>query len=320
MFHRIFSVLTHRNHNATYDIPILVAGMAILIQRVLFPETQLLNELAWSFVIFSSMITIFNYFSLLLETGDTIKKNIIIWQSFAVGVLGFISSLMLWSTTYKTYIAQEAKANFGLLSVLMFICTAAVRIAHCYLGGKQIPLQCTVQIWFFPSLFLTVSFFALVAPISKLWASAHAATAKVQLSSMIYCKVFLYVHWMMITFTFGDLESYTAIALHAFSFVYRTAGLAWIILLYRHICISTQNDVQENTPTYTCTCISEKTGPCITKSALVVGVIIAGSLDTSELVLGNVQNAAVLLLAGVLATVAQARSEIVFPRWKRKFN
>ena len=123
----------------------------------------------------------------------------------------------------------------------------------------------------------------------------------------------------MITITFGDLESHTTKALHAFSFVYRTVGLVWIILLYRHICISTQNDVQEHTPTYTGTFISE-TGLSITKSALVVGAIIAGSLDTSELVLGNQQNAAVLLLTGVLGTVAQAGSEIVFPRWKRRAN
>ena len=134
-----------------------------------------------------------------------------------------------------------------------------------------------MQLWFFLSLLPTVAFFALVAPISKLWTSAHAATTKVQLSSMIYCKVFLYLHWLMITITFGDLESHTAISLHAFSFVYRTAGLVWIILLYRHICISPQNDVQEHKPTYTCTCISE-TGLSITKSALVVGAIIAGSL------------------------------------------
>ena len=122
----------------TPGIPVLCAGTVILTVRAAFLETTL-NELAWLVVIYSSMITSLNYCSLLFETWNTIKNNITIWQSFTIGVLGVISSLMLWSTTYKTYTVQEAKANFGLLSVLMFICTATVRIVHCYLGGKHIP-------------------------------------------------------------------------------------------------------------------------------------------------------------------------------------
>eukprot|EP00731_Ephydatia_muelleri_P028803 Em0020g447a len=50
---------------------------------------------------------------------------------------------------------------------------------------------------------------------------------------MIYCKVFLYIHWLMVTVAFGGELNSTTLFLHLFSLVYRTIGLIWIIKIRR---------------------------------------------------------------------------------------
>ena len=239
-----FNKLTHREKNATFDIPLLLVGFLFLIARLELLENQWSNVLVWTVVIFCSLITSLNYIQLLLETMSTIKDNIIVWKSLTIALLGIISSLMLLDITGRAFIMAM---THGLFSMTIFFLTAALRVMHCYLGGKANLMPdywYSSRVSFLPIVF----FFALVAPISKQWADAHASTTGIQLNSMIYCKGFLYLHWCIITFTFERMEELglLPLAFHLFSLLYRTCGLVWIIWLWNHVSTQQVNPIQES--------------------------------------------------------------------------
>ena len=125
----------HLTHRKTLYIPVLAVGILLLTARLVMRDDQLLNVVVWSVVIFSCMITSLNYFLILRKTWNTIRSNIIVWQSATIFVLGLISSCILLSTIWKTW-DTIAEAKFEFSSTILFHCTAAARIVHCYLGGK----------------------------------------------------------------------------------------------------------------------------------------------------------------------------------------
>lgn len=125
----------HLTHRKTLYIPVLAVGILLLTARLVVRDDQLLNVVVWSVVIFSCMITSLNYFLILRKTWNTIRSNIIVWQSATIFVLGLISSCILLSTIWKTW-DTIAEAKFEFSSTILFHCTAAARIVHCYLGGK----------------------------------------------------------------------------------------------------------------------------------------------------------------------------------------
>ena len=131
----IFVQLTHRDNIATLDIPLLIMGFLLLIARDFLREYQLLNVVVWFVVIFSCLITSLNYILILRQTWNTIRSNIIVWQSLTIFVLGLISSYILLSNIWKAW-GNIAEAKFELFSIMLFCCTAVIRIVHCYLGGK----------------------------------------------------------------------------------------------------------------------------------------------------------------------------------------
>ena len=132
----IFKKLTHPKQNAALDKLLLVAGIIVLIARLPLLEYQsFLNILVRIVVIISSAITSINYIMLMWKTRSTIK-NIIIWQSLTIGLLGVISSLMLLKIIWKAI--DMAMTQFSLIILLI---TAFVRLMHCYLAGGKANLM-----------------------------------------------------------------------------------------------------------------------------------------------------------------------------------
>ena len=131
----LFLQLTHRDNIARRDIPVLIVGFLLLSARIFLRENWLLNAVVWFVVIFSCLITSLNYILILRKTWNTIRSNIIVWQSLTIFVLGLISSCILLSNIWKAW-GNIAQAKFELFSTMLFCCTAVARIVHCYLGGK----------------------------------------------------------------------------------------------------------------------------------------------------------------------------------------
>ena len=81
---------------------------------------------------------------------------------------------------------------------------------------------------FFP-FYILVVFFSLVAPMSSLWAANLNDGLPRQLLALLPCKILLFIHWTVLIPTFySTVDNYLV---HAASFIYRTAGLVWIVLL-----------------------------------------------------------------------------------------
>ena len=88
---------------------------------------------------------------------------------------------------------------------------------------------CLIYMYVFFPFYILVLFFLLVAPMSSLWAANLNDGLSRQLLVLMLCNILLFIHWTVLIPTFySTVDNYLV---HAASFIYRTAGLVWIVLL-----------------------------------------------------------------------------------------